>query len=350
MSNFLDQRYINLVGPTLQLFKKKSSNTWNFRCPLCGDSQKDRLKTRGYFYTRDGEMWFFCHNCRVARPFYMFLKENYPHLYSGYQMDRLREKAEPEKKAITSDSFRSVPEGFLDEILEDELVKPTVRDLELPTLNDLPSNHPAKVYALDRKFDLGDGMMDYLSWTDDWGKFVLDIFPDCDKEFKYTEGRIVIPMRDKIQTLMGVQGRSLDPDKRMKYQTIKFDDECAKCFGLDRVDLHKPIRVVEGALDTFFIDNCMATLDNSLYTLARIINHNRGEYVDIYDNDPRNGDVKKAMRKSINMGNSIVIWPEGLTSEDPNDMIKDGHNVNEIVEARTFKGLQAELEMKKWEK
>ena len=48
MNTFVDIKYIGLLSPNLSQFKKKKDGLYNFRCPYCGDSQKNKLKARGY--------------------------------------------------------------------------------------------------------------------------------------------------------------------------------------------------------------------------------------------------------------------------------------------------------------
>ena len=62
-NNFLiETKYISLLSNTLTLFKNKGNNLYNFRCPVCGDSKKDKLKARGYLVHKDGTHFFKCHN------------------------------------------------------------------------------------------------------------------------------------------------------------------------------------------------------------------------------------------------------------------------------------------------
>ena len=46
--DIIDSKYIGLVSSRLEKFKKVKANLYNFRCPICGDSQKHRNKARGY--------------------------------------------------------------------------------------------------------------------------------------------------------------------------------------------------------------------------------------------------------------------------------------------------------------
>jgi hypothetical protein len=53
---YLEQKYLLLVSSQLQLFKKKSNNLFNFRCPYCGDSQKSKSKARGYVFQKENSL------------------------------------------------------------------------------------------------------------------------------------------------------------------------------------------------------------------------------------------------------------------------------------------------------
>jgi len=39
-STYIDVKYINLCSSVLERFKQKTTNLWNFRCPICGDSKR----------------------------------------------------------------------------------------------------------------------------------------------------------------------------------------------------------------------------------------------------------------------------------------------------------------------
>ena len=51
---YVDTKYIALVSGRLEKFKQKNENLFNFRCPYCGDSSKNRNRARGYFYRHKG--------------------------------------------------------------------------------------------------------------------------------------------------------------------------------------------------------------------------------------------------------------------------------------------------------
>ena len=50
MTLFVDTKYIHQISFRLRNFKQKSQKLWNFSCPICGDSQRNKTKARGYIY------------------------------------------------------------------------------------------------------------------------------------------------------------------------------------------------------------------------------------------------------------------------------------------------------------
>ena len=72
--DLVDSKYINLVSSRLQKFKRVKPDLYNFRCPICGDSKKNKSKTRGYLYTIKADVNFKCHNCGSSMTFSNFLK------------------------------------------------------------------------------------------------------------------------------------------------------------------------------------------------------------------------------------------------------------------------------------
>ena len=48
--DLVDSKYVGLVSSRLLKFKRVKPNLYNFRCPICGDSKKQKSKARGYIY------------------------------------------------------------------------------------------------------------------------------------------------------------------------------------------------------------------------------------------------------------------------------------------------------------
>jgi transcription elongation factor Elf1 len=87
MSVYIDKKYISLLATKLTLFKQRGEFLWNFRCPVCGDSQKNKIRTRGYIYKRKEHFGFMCHNCGSNMGLSKFIKYVDPSLYNEYQLE-----------------------------------------------------------------------------------------------------------------------------------------------------------------------------------------------------------------------------------------------------------------------
>ena len=89
--DLVDSKYIGLVSSRLQKFKKVKADLYNFRCPICGDSQKNKNKTRGYFYVVKNNTNFKCHNCGASLSLNNFLKKIDTTLYKQYTLEKFKE-------------------------------------------------------------------------------------------------------------------------------------------------------------------------------------------------------------------------------------------------------------------
>ena len=90
MSSYIDKKFINMVSPQLEKFSWKKDNLAACRCPICGDSTKNKNKTRGYFYIKNNDFFYKCHNCGVGYNLYNFLKEVSPSMCKEYSLERYR--------------------------------------------------------------------------------------------------------------------------------------------------------------------------------------------------------------------------------------------------------------------
>ena len=86
----IDSKYIRLLSSQLTHFKQKSSDLYNFRCPICGDSEKNSYKARGYVYQLKGALNFKCHNCGDSRSLGNLIKHIDPVLHSQYVMEKYK--------------------------------------------------------------------------------------------------------------------------------------------------------------------------------------------------------------------------------------------------------------------
>ena len=324
----------------LQQFKRKN-NVYNFRCPYCGDSKKDKFKARGYLLEKKGNYNYFCHNCGISRKFSKFLQENNGELYQQYSLEKLKESGVPEvKKDIDT---ITQPKAFPDYLRSGSPLR------TIKKISQLAWDHPAKKYVLDRKIPNESHSKLYYcprfySWTN-------TLIPNKFKDTIKDEPRLIIPFIDENNKLFGYQGRSFQKDNKFRYITIMLDETKPKIFGLENIDVSKKVYVVEGPLDSCFVDNCLAMAGSDLSFVA--VGDKYVSATMVYDNEPRSIEIVKKIEKAINRHQHVVIWPEGIKSKDINDMIMSGMSkadIKLIIEQNTYKDLQATMALSKWRK
>jgi transcription elongation factor Elf1 len=335
MSLYVDKKYVGLLSPKLSNFKAKSEFLWNFRCPYCGDSSKNKTKARGYIYRKKSDLFYMCHNCGASTTFTKLVKHVDPALYSPYILEKYQNGSL--NKAVEQPDFSHVKS-------EKQV------EFDLPTIESLPRKHPARAYLEGRK--IPQEHYNNIFFSDDYKALSEVVCQYKEKTISKTDERIVIPFRDVDGSLMGVQGRALD-DSKIRYILIKVYEDSKKVYGLDKIDFDKPIYVVEGPFDSMFLANSIALMDAQLYRVASVTGLPDKKYILVYDNEPRNSDIVKHMRKSISMGFDVCVWPSHIEEKDINDMILSGYTqsiLQAVIDKNTFNGMQAQIMFDQWRK
>ena len=88
---YTEIKYLNLLSIRLQKFKQKKDYLWNFRCNICGDSQRNKNKARGFVFQVKGKLRFKCHNCGASLTFDAFLEHSDPELFREYKLEKFKE-------------------------------------------------------------------------------------------------------------------------------------------------------------------------------------------------------------------------------------------------------------------
>jgi transcription elongation factor Elf1 len=320
--DFIDVKYINLISHRLQKFKKVKNNLYNFRCPICGDSVKNKSKARGYLYQVKNNTNFKCHNCGLNISFNNFLKEIDATTHKQYIFEKFKEGNTGKNFTVEEPDFNFTEPKFKTK-------------LSLPKAS---SNHRSKEYLENRK--INPDKFYYADKFKDWTNSLLHTFDSV----KYDEPRIIIPLFYNKE-LVGFQGRALGPNK-IKYITIMLDDNAPKIYGLDEIDKNKTVYITEGPFDSTFIPNaialCGADGDIDKWGIC-----NR---VWIYDNEPRNAEIHQRIKKCIDTGEMVVIWPNTVSEKDINDIVLSGQDVQKMIESNTYCGLEANLKFNNWKK
>jgi len=320
--NLIDSKYIGLVSSRLQKFKKVKSDLYNFRCPICGDSQRNKNKARGYIYPVKGNTNYKCHNCGTSLSFNNFLKKLDPTLHKQYTLEKFKE-------GNTGRNFVTDEPTFVFEkpVFKSKILLPLCSEVER-----------GKSYLEARRID--PKQFYFAERFKEFANSHRKTFADT----TFEESRIIIPLYQEKQ-LIGFQGRALGPNS-VKYITVMLDDNAPKIYGLDNVRKDAPVYVTEGPFDSTFISNAIAMcgadadvrrwgIDNPVY---------------VYDNEPRNREIVKRIQNCIERGESVIIWPNTITEKDINDMVLAGHDVMSVLKSNTYSGLEAKLKFTTWKK
>jgi|TARA_B100000287_G_scaffold75990_1_gene68031 predicted RNA-binding Zn-ribbon protein involved in translation (DUF1610 family) len=321
--DLVDAKYIGLVSSRLKKFKRVKANLFNFRCPICGDSQKQKNKARGYIYPIKNNMNYKCHNCGASLSFNNFLKQVDTTLHKQYTLEKFKEGHTGRNFVVEEPKF--------------EFSKPVFKksfDLPKASSNSVASDYLTKRKLNPDKFYFADKFME---WTNSQKQTFDTILRD--------ESRIVIPMYDETKNLIGFQGRALGKSFT-KYITVMLDDEAPKAYGLDSIDKTSTVYITEGPFDSTFICNsiamCGADADISSWGIS--------DPVWIYDNEPRNREIVSRIQRTINNGGRVVIWPTNIEEKDINDMVLAGHDVMSMLESNTHSGLEAKIKFNNWKR
>ena len=318
--NLIDSKYIGLVSSRLTKFKRVKSDLYNFRCPICGDSKKNKTKTRGYLYTIKADVNFRCHNCGASMTFSNFLKEVDPVIHKQYVFERFKQGNTGRGTVVEEPIFKFEKPKFKTSI-------------DLPLASTVESS---RTYLEKRKLDptqfyYAEKFVEYVnSRKQNWNM----------KE----HSRIIIPLYYE-KNLVGVQGRSLDSNS-VKYITTIFYNEAPKIYGLDNIRRDAPVFVTEGPFDSTFLLNSIAMCGAD----GDVRKWGVSTPVWVYDNEPRSKEITERISNTIARGESVVIWPTNINEKDINDMVLAGHDVQSIVESNTYSGLEAKLQFTTWKR
>ena len=323
MSTYLDRKYINLVSNSLEKFKWKKVNLANCRCPMCGDSENNKNKARGYFFSAKDSYFYKCHNCGVSYNVYKFLELISPSLFKQYCLEKFTEKNEKQDIVIQQLPAKTI---VTETIKEEEPTHPKV--IKFLEARKIPKEHWKR-----------------FGYTDHFAEYAKTINADYSL---IDDARILIPIVDEHNQLIGCQGRAVGNNKP-KYITLKKDESLKLTYGLNTVNKSKPIFVVEGPIDSLFLPNAIACLGVGNFLEVRE-KFPRQDLIFVVDNEPRNKAVVDVMYKLIENKEKVCIFPDFIKDKDINDMVLNGIDVSDIINTYTHSGASAMLAFNAWRK
>jgi hypothetical protein len=271
-----------------------------------------------------------------------FIKMVDQNLYNEFVMEKLKDNKTPEQLEMESfvDKMKKpifLKEGPLKGLKKVSQLSPDHRVKKLVDARKIPTPYHAKLFS-----------------CPNFKKFTNDLVPGKFDEdsFQRDETRLLIPFFDKDKNMHAYQGRALGESK-VKYITIVLNDAIPKVYGLDTVNFDKTVYVMEGPIDSMFINNSIATAGGDLVSALSPFSSTKSSMVIVYDNEPRSRDTIKKLDKAIMQGYNVVIWPENLEHKDINDMVLAGMSsefITHILKTNTYRDLAAKLALIKWSK
>lgn len=263
-------------------------DNYNFACNVCGDSKTDKHKKRGFILKNQNPWMFYCHNCGASMPVIFWLREYFPDNYKSYRKQTMSGVVDPtEQKSIMTKRRQK-----LDPAEEKTYTKFFKNILAFPDAVSFCERRmiPKEVYS---------------TWY-----YAID--------GKYKK-RIIIPFRNDKNKIYYYQGRILE-GSILKYLSRKGDYNSIYNFYL--VDRDKPVVVLEGPIDSIFVENSVAV--TGLKLKDEKLNNFPYKYY-LLDND------KSGFKKSIKMlsqGNYVFNWTLFLKDHDCTGPVKD---VNDFI-------------------
>ena len=232
-----------------------------------------------------------------------------------------------------------------------DLLKP------LKCVKDLPEDHICRQFVDMRK--IPKKFYSMLYFTDNFYGYMKKVDPELNPSLvTKPEPRLVIPFFDKKDNVVAVQGRSLSMKDEsnarttLRSITVKSDKSIERLwYGMWRANPKKRVYVVEGPLDSLFIDNTVAMVGAASVQNepARFANT---DMVYVLDNEPRNPQIVKFNENLIKQGKTVCIWPNGVKDKDINDMVyrMTPKEIKKIMDDNAVSGLEATMRLNRWRK
>jgi hypothetical protein len=333
MLDRLDVKYFKMaVG--LDRLGKETDVDISARCPVCGDSHKNKKSKRLHLYTKGNVTNINCFNgdCPVQnKTVYSFLRDFFPSLLNQYKKENFGNTLTKLAKGETEDVFGQFKK---DQTPEKDCVKPKeviVHDLT-PYLQDIKDVPNALQYLEGRGYSYS--QKDFGKWY--YGYQDLKIGETL---YKIT-GAIVIPLYYNNE-MYGFYSRSI---KDKTFYTYMNDANIGyKIWNWFNIDKSKPVYIFEGIFDAI-----ASGLPNSIALMGAKIPDIRLQELEkpvfVLDND------KTGMINSIEYskkGYSVYIQPEVYKEKDMNELkLNNNINVSDFITNNIFSGISAEVRIK----
>jgi hypothetical protein len=288
MSSFFPEAHCNRKG------------NWNFRCNVCGDSKKRKSKKRAWILTFPNKWIFYCHNCNESLPVEHWMRLYFNSYHHDYMKEMFSLDFEDKKKLPPPIVKREIPTGSeYNEYKDVRYFKPIFSSNDELFVN-------ARKECLRRMLPL-----------DIWKKWYVAV----DGLYK---NRLVIPYYDENGKIYNYQCRSLLGQEPKYLSKVNSTDNIYNYYC---VDAAKPVVILEGAIDSLFIENAVGC------TGLRVEDDRFKKFPQRYfllDNDIPGREMSI---KLLRMGEWIFMWDQFLVSLNMNDPYSNPkkNDINDMI-------------------
>lgn len=331
---YTDKIFVDRVAFNLDGFKWLREGLANFRCNICGDSQKRKRIKRAYFYiAKDSSTYrFCCKNCSADMKFSFYLRKHFPSIAQEYRMAK----------------YRSGPQTSQTKPVE-KAKNNIVIELEEQSIAELPQAHPAVVYLQGRKVPRKHFNRIFYSKDSRQTCVELEVSEEYASRVHQAEA-LIFPMHDADKKIGGLIFRYFEG--AFRYQMVMLNEDFKKVYGLDRFNRNHPAFIVEGPIDSLFLPNCLAACGADLRQMER--HFDKSKTILVYDNEPRSKEIVKRIEKSIADGFIVYIPPATFDGiKDINDLVSAMVSTKDIIftlVSNSYSGLKAKMALQGWKK
>jgi transcription elongation factor Elf1 len=286
------------------------------KCPFCNDKKARATIIKGYEH---GEV-FTCRNCGIAVPKHVYLKEigqesNFifsvkdiePKIDKYKNKDILDELKEKGKFDFKKSKPELVSRQIFDKI-QYEPIKYDKRQLKIIKSYVERLDYDSEMYLASREIPKDKWHMFGVSY--DFMEMYYKV-NNIDKVSLYKNKRLIIKFIDDKGEIFALKGRSFEKDAKIRYLTInnklvETDDNTKQpIFGLFNIKLDETVYILEGELDSLFVDNAFALGSVHKWELVKKFNIPKDKIVFLLDND---SDGKNISSKALFEGYKVFSW------------------------------------------
>lgn len=345
----IQKKYANAFAANMNCSKQISNDVWNFRCPVCGDSDKDPNKARGYIYQQSMDLFYKCHNCGDSRYFNSLLKEYDPALHRRYIAELFKHQRHPakNKEAKEEAKLKNRPKQKIEKRLKQETITKKLRHANIVPVTE---SNIGQDYLLSRQIDKSSFHKIYFAENYlDALKLLKGETPD-NKYHHLEQAAIAFLLYDEQGRFSGLQFRLLSKQTKKRFHIHKMRSSAQKLFfGNQYLKPNEaPKYVLEGAIDSLFLESAVASLGSDL-----ICPFDSNETIYVLDFDNRNKQIVQKYKKLLEQGKRVCIPSTKYSHMDINDFILQGFSIQQIeklIRSSAYSGLTGFLRLNEWKR